>query len=520
MYIEPNTTIKLYSGIPLDDTYEHTLYFASLSAQSSYFHGGIAKYTLASNSYQRVERGKMRIEKKADDIYDCNYLAFQNSNYGNKWFYAFITEVEYVNNITSEVTFEIDSMQTYLFDIDIKDCFVEREHSLTDDVGDNLLPEDASNIICAEQWGTEYFDHYHAIIAHAIAYQSGALDPATPTGGVVSGLYNGIDYLPASLDSQADIDDLNDLLHLCARANSADEIASIFLMPTDFIPPSGYEKYPVEYDKSYSKATAFKTYVPQNKKLLTYPYNFLHVECGNDSIDYKYELFNTNDCKFTLSGVLNCDPQIALIPHQYNQDTPIPYGDPLNTTKKLVMKDFPQVAWVQNSYATWLGTHHLSESFKALAGAGAMAVGAMTENPMITVGGAYSLMNSAITGQQAKWLPDQIHTGTWGTHDVATKTKNFWFERMQLTVDSAKAIDSFFSKFGYTCNRIKKPNISSRPHWNYVKTKGCVAIGKAPSDDIRKVCKIYDHGITFWKTPSEVGTYTDSNGELINNSPI
>lgn len=128
-------------------------------------------------------------------------------------------------------------------------------------------------------------------------------------------------------------------------------------------------------------------------------------------------------------------------------------------------------------------------------------------------------MNSMITGQQAQWLPDRVHTGTWGTHEVATRTKNFWFKRMQLTLDSAKAIDSFFSKFGYTCNRVKKPNISSRPHWNYVKTNGCVAIGEAPSDDIRKICKIYDKGITFWKNASEVGVYTDSNGELLYNSP-
>lgn len=55
----------------------------------------------------------MRVEKKAEDLYDCNYLAFQNTSFGSKWFYAFITSVEYVNNITSEITFEIDVLQTY-----------------------------------------------------------------------------------------------------------------------------------------------------------------------------------------------------------------------------------------------------------------------------------------------------------------------------------------------------------------------------------------------------------------------
>ena len=48
MYIEPNTTIKLYSGVPLDNTYNHTLYFASESEQHSYF--SVSKYTLSGSS--------------------------------------------------------------------------------------------------------------------------------------------------------------------------------------------------------------------------------------------------------------------------------------------------------------------------------------------------------------------------------------------------------------------------------------------------------------------------------------
>ena len=48
-------------------------------------------------------------------LYNCNYLAFQNASFGGKWFYAFIDSVEYVNNVTSEVTYTIDVMQTWHF---------------------------------------------------------------------------------------------------------------------------------------------------------------------------------------------------------------------------------------------------------------------------------------------------------------------------------------------------------------------------------------------------------------------
>ena len=140
MYIEPNTVIRLLKNCPLDTTYEHTIYFESDSAQISYFQS-LTKYTMTNQSYQRVQRGKMRVAYKAEDLYDCNYLMFQNSSFGNKWFYAFIKSVEYVNNATSEIEFEIDVMQTWFFNYDLEMCFVEREHSATDNIGENLVPE-------------------------------------------------------------------------------------------------------------------------------------------------------------------------------------------------------------------------------------------------------------------------------------------------------------------------------------------------------------------------------------------
>ena len=92
MYIEPNTVIRVLKNCPLDNTYDHTIWFGSLSAQTSYFMG-LTKYTFPAQTYQRVNKGVMRLYRKADDLYDCNYLMFQNSSFGTKWFYAFITSV-------------------------------------------------------------------------------------------------------------------------------------------------------------------------------------------------------------------------------------------------------------------------------------------------------------------------------------------------------------------------------------------------------------------------------------------
>ena len=135
MAVEPNSTIRLLSGVPLNMGYENTIYFASKSAQANYFIGKTVA-VFNENTYQRVSLGTVRVECNVDTVQNCNYMCFINRNYGAKWFYAFVTDVRYINDVTTEVDYVIDDLQTYFFDIELKECFVEREHTATDAVGD------------------------------------------------------------------------------------------------------------------------------------------------------------------------------------------------------------------------------------------------------------------------------------------------------------------------------------------------------------------------------------------------
>lgn len=143
MVIAPNTDIILLRNVPLDNTYTDTLYFSNATEQFNHFYNTstYAKKVFGNNTYQRVNSGVMRIEVSADEIYNYNYLMFRNTNYGSKWFYAFITGVEYVNNAIAEIRYEIDVMQTYFFDYELEQCYVDRETSATDNVGENILDE-------------------------------------------------------------------------------------------------------------------------------------------------------------------------------------------------------------------------------------------------------------------------------------------------------------------------------------------------------------------------------------------
>lgn len=156
--IQPNSKILLLSGVPLFPTYTDTIYFETAAAQESYFKSKVVSGGNLSNySYQRVNSGACRVQGKADLFYGVNYMMFQNTAFGTKWFYAFVTQVEYVNNETTDIFYEIDVLQTYHFDYYLNACFVERQHTPTDNVGEHTMPEpiDIGPFKCIQQFDTD-----------------------------------------------------------------------------------------------------------------------------------------------------------------------------------------------------------------------------------------------------------------------------------------------------------------------------------------------------------------------------
>lgn len=116
-YITPSTTITLYSNCPLPSNYEHTFYFSSLSAQTAYFNG-LNKTLYANNTYNVISAGVIRIGDTINNVFNKSYMTFinANSNFENKTFYCFITDVVDINNNCTEIHYTIDVMQTYMFD--------------------------------------------------------------------------------------------------------------------------------------------------------------------------------------------------------------------------------------------------------------------------------------------------------------------------------------------------------------------------------------------------------------------
>lgn len=122
--ITPDTRVDMYSDIPISG--DHQLFFKSKLEQTSYFNKH-RNVTMASCSYIN-KTGRLRIEFNTARVQQCNYFSFKNGSFENVTFYARILDWEYVNNVTTDILYEIDYWQTFMFDVRYHACMIDREH--------------------------------------------------------------------------------------------------------------------------------------------------------------------------------------------------------------------------------------------------------------------------------------------------------------------------------------------------------------------------------------------------------
>ena len=222
-------------NVPLENDYKNTLYFTSKEAQQEYFQSRIVtskgrKLMFDNFSYQRKD-SFIRVPSHFDDLQGVNYAMYQNSAYSNKWFYAFITDIKYVDDGRTDIVIETDYMQTWFFDYNVKESFVEREHVNNDGYYQNLIDE-----------GLPYGDYQNSYISNFTGFgtshpvMSTTVDPNDGStnvgGGTYGGVFCGSNYYIFQSDGH-----LKSAIERIASGGKSDGIVSIFMCP-DWL--SGY----------------------------------------------------------------------------------------------------------------------------------------------------------------------------------------------------------------------------------------------------------------------------------------
>ncbi len=187
MVVIPDTEIRLLKcPISLDN--KNQLNFYDINAQYNFFNS-LPKLVLNGSSYQR-KNNYIRFNNgniSYESLLEYNYVMYKNSHYSNKWFYAYIINMEYINDGLVNIYIETDVFQSWLFDWIFHYSFIEREMvNIEDDIiGKNTVPEnlELGEYITYKTWRHNPFDET-CFVMTVTEYINGVKPLATNFGGI------------------------------------------------------------------------------------------------------------------------------------------------------------------------------------------------------------------------------------------------------------------------------------------------------------------------------------------------
>lgn len=562
MNFQPETVVRLLSNVPLSLNETNQLWFDTVTAQQTYFSGKVSR-TYNQFTYQRKERNYVAVETNAELLYNVNYMMFQNSNFANKWFYAYVTEIEYKNHNTSWVYYEIDPFQTWLFELNFKQSFIEREHTPRYNADGTPV---INTIDEGLNYGSEYkiiddssYKNYGDTIFILVTSKDylhklpDGLERPFPEniGNVPQGFFNYIfpislsgykeyTYKNFSLMSWAEFyDKLNqdtafvgkvvnltllDFVPLNVSVDNANanitnmDNVSLYNARNDlgltgsilYINDGAFTPSVIDCGNKYS---SFPNYA--ESKLLMYPYSYTKVtDMRGNEFDIKNEHITGQDLKFSVRG--------SIAPQCKTAYEVVNYKDKTNLLDGIINNNVSSMAIIDDYTAAYLqGNQNVLMTGAAVNVVSSIA--SIVGNSMIgNIGGAVSSGVGGITDilmLNAKMKDIDNHPsnlrnqGNNYNFDFANKYTGIRIIKYTVTDEYQKILTDFFKMYGYKVNRVKVPNLHTRQSWNYVKTVDCTIVANIPQDDLNSIKQMFNKGITLWHN-TDVGNYNLSNNEI------
>ena len=478
----------------------------------------------------------------------ANYIAFQNPDYSNKWFFAWIDDVIYKGDKNTEITFTVDAWSTWFDKWQKKTCFINRQHVNDDTIGLHTIPENLDVGEVVQESITEdiaYGNNLGYWIAVASNWKikdgsSGAelleSDKGTQYAGIT--VYdNTVFGTQLFFFHITKLSSFADLVSLLLRTNAdghIEDVQNIFILPEVAIDQSklqshsakvisdentfsfytmSYDMSPEKFNTVINKITTFSDYTPKNNKCFVYPYNYLFVSNNQGSNNiYKYEDFNTENCVFENQFSIAIGGSGRIVPKNYK-------GMATNDDEALALGKYPTCAWSSDAFTNWLTQNgvNMAVSLGLTAGAiaGTIATGGATApalaGAVMSVAG--NIGNTIGQFYQASLLPN-INGGQANGDVIWACNRNmFSFRQMRVKTEYLKIIDDYFTRFGYAIKSLAMPNITGRMYWNYVEIGASeeIGYGEVPSKYMEIINNACRKGVTIWHNHENVGNYNLNN---------
>lgn len=534
-----NSRVIISKNIKIDKNYKNVL---------NYSENNMLELLLSNNhlvnqdnTYQFINiNNKIRVNFSYQECLTANYIAFQNPNYSNKWFFAWIEHVEFKSQNCCEITYVVDAWSTWFGYWNQKPCYVIREHVNDDEIGLHTIPEnlELGDYVLNSRKEDFMAEINNFAICMAVSELPDESVPPYTNNRVYNGIFGGLYYL--GFNSPAEC---QNAIRIYDKLGKANAINSLFMIPKTM------ESFADGTSASWSISQGGETigsanliyltgsnesdtignikvnfpskignnYVPKNNKLFTYPYCFFNLT-NNSGIteSFRYEDFvkedNIPSIAFWVSASITPGMSMKAIPLFYKNEN-------INYNFGIMSGKLPVCSYDSDVYLNWLRQNGLNSVFNVIGGvistAGAIGSGSIGG----AVGGLSSIYNALHQHTIADMTPNQAKGNTNGgdINFSDTSCGLFTIYKMSIKDEYAKVIDDYFSRYGYRINEVKMANITGRNIFNYIEIGHGESIGysegnlSVPSEYMEIINKACQNGITIWHSHGNIGNYNLSN---------
>jgi hypothetical protein len=565
MAIQPSSKLKLLK-CPLTLDNKNQLTFSNSQEQFNYFNS-LPKLEVEEISYIRKD-SSLYYPENIDKLLNYNYCMYQNANYGDKWFYGFITNMEYIADENTKMTIVTDVFQTWQFDITWKESFVEREmiNSNDDIIGKNRIVEglETGEYFIKKSYNIAELDHYYVIAYVGESIKVNELESiSTPQRGFkYNGVYSSVCFIVCNENG------FNYMMNLMPNSDNSNNILTIFTTPKlAFTIPetsnswstNGYyvineNIFSTPLYKQLDPLTSnsdFEGYVPRNKKLLQYPFTYIGFNpIKGDRKIFRFEDFYNNTPYFEIESEINPNPNICVIPHNYKKSLTQETNKCIEET--CTISGFPNVSYKTDTFNTWLAQNQdimsitmqqqstnyqqqTIQNYFNTAQLGINTASSAMNNVSVenarkdTVQGLISASNIGVNQafseknyqlnvnmlmaqvEKQKMIPDTATLSANSTILGYGLLNDGIFTHYTISREFAEKIDRYFDMYGYLTNTLKIPNLNNRPNWNFIKVTQANILANIPQTDLQTIKAMFEAGITLWHNKNTFLDYSQNN---------
>ena len=501
-YITPGTIVDLMS-VAMDPTYNHVRYFATNADKNDYFDGKIVR-TLTAQTYQNYTDGTIRLSVTPSQVLNCNYMRFRNVGYENKNYYAFIISTTDISNECVEINFKIDSFMTYWMDYNTTPCFVERMHTRTDAIGDNIESEPIQAALIPAREVTVNTNHDYYLNPYNVLSTSVLTEQPDQGQQYVSmRTINGQRMVarilvcnPNESGSETIVYDEINRLNSGGSGATMDNIISFKSAPSWAcqLDNQGYRIYnPSNTVDPVIYLHGFHGYgTPRNYKLMTSQFcNLIFWSSDGASVTLRPEFFDSTvftsatTIMPTVKETCVLTGDISVIVEMSSYD----YNQKLS---RVTVSGFPDIQLTKSLWAEWAARNANALGFQ-LATNAIMTQGASVVPDSVGLFGEIISTQANITHSQSPSIG-----GISANSMLAIGQFGWAIIKNCVSAQDAEHIDTFFDIYGYAVNDIALPTRKIRDKYTYIKTRDFRVNGSIPVDAIDEISNAYNNGVTFW----------------------